>query len=127
MIYYKKYIPQIRRHLCALQLPTPEQWFVAASVMSPVYFGPSPTSKLGQLDEAISNANSFVRGNGILTNGTSIENRFSESRCAKALPIAMAAYKEGLPQHYLQEFHNAKVVFRLQNLSYEVIIRIGIF
>ena len=30
---------------------------------------------------------------------------FSELRCKKILPTAMAAYKEGLPQHYTQEYH----------------------
>ena len=30
---------------------------------------------------------------------------FSELRCKKILPTAMAVYKEGLPQHYTQEYH----------------------
>ena len=30
---------------------------------------------------------------------------FSELRCKKILPTAMAAYKDGLPQHYTQEYH----------------------
>ena len=38
--------------------------------------------------------------------------RFSENRCAKALPLAMAVYKEGNPPHYLEEFHNSKVKIR---------------
>ena len=37
--------------------------------------------------------------------------RFSKARCAKALPVAIAAYKEGLQSHYLEEYHNAKVDF----------------
>jgi len=35
---------------------------------------------------------------------------FSELRCKKILPTAMAAYKEGLPQHYTQEYHQAKLL-----------------
>ena len=30
---------------------------------------------------------------------------FSELRCKKILPSAMAAYREGLPQHYTTEYH----------------------
>ena len=35
--------------------------------------------------------------------------RFSEARCQRALPMAFAAYKEGLQPHYLEGYHNAKV------------------
>lgn len=45
----------------------------------------------------------------ILTNHIDIDVKFSEARCAKALPMAFAAYKEGLQSHYLAEVHNAKV------------------
>ncbi len=38
-----------------------------------------------------------------------VDLRFSELRCAKALPQALAAYKEGLPAHYVQEYHENKV------------------
>ncbi len=37
--------------------------------------------------------------------------RFSEYRCSKALPQAIAAYKDGLQAQYVEEFHNAKVGF----------------
>ena len=32
-------------------------------------------------------------------------------RCKKILPTAMAAYKEGLPQHYTQEYHQVIRIF----------------
>ena len=32
-------------------------------------------------------------------------------RCKKILPTAMAAYKEGLPQHYTQEYHQVIRLF----------------
>ena len=59
-------------------------------------------SKLGECDTDASQSNGFVRANSLLTHGTSVESRFSEARCAKSLPVAMATYKEGLPPHYLQ-------------------------
>ena len=46
-----------------------------------------------------------------LVNHVDIGARFSEARCSKALPLAFAAYKEGLQSHYLAEVHNAKVNF----------------
>ena len=90
------------------QLPTSEQWFIAASVMFPIYGGPIG-SKIGECDSAAFASNGFVRANSLLTHGMSVENRFSEARCAKSLPVAMATYKEGLPSHYLEDFHNTKV------------------
>ncbi|TRY75744.1 hypothetical protein TCAL_11106 [Tigriopus californicus] len=36
--------------------------------------------------------------------------RFSEQRCSKAHPLAFNAYKEGLPQYFTQDFHNAKLM-----------------
>ena len=35
---------------------------------------------------------------------------FSELRCKKILPAAMATYKEGLPLHYTAEYHQAKLL-----------------
>ena len=35
---------------------------------------------------------------------------FSELRCKKILPTAVAAYTEGLPPHYTAEYHNAKLL-----------------
>ena len=101
-----------------IEMPTSAQWFVSASLMFPVYGGPVG-SKLGECDTTASASNGFVRANSLLTHGTSVENRFSEARCAKSLPVAFSAYKEGLPTHYLEEYHNAKLlqamsVFSLQ-------------
>ena len=45
---------------------------------------------------------------------------FSELRCKKILPTAMAVYKEGLPQHYTQEYHQVGVSLA-SDLSYVVI------
>ena len=52
-----------------------------------------------------------------LVNHVDIGARFSEARCSKALPLAFAAYKEGLQSHYLAEVHNAKVSF-VNNLKF---------
>lgn len=49
------------------------------------------------------------KANNVLVYQTSVENQFSEARCAKALPLAIASYKEGLQSHYLQAYHSSKV------------------
>ncbi|KAK3104605.1 hypothetical protein FSP39_006005, partial [Pinctada imbricata] len=35
--------------------------------------------------------------------------RFSENRCNKVVPVAEAAYQDGLPTHYITDFHLSKV------------------
>ncbi|XP_063224663.1 nonsense-mediated mRNA decay factor SMG8 isoform X2 [Bacillus rossius redtenbacheri] len=35
--------------------------------------------------------------------------RFSEARCGKVLPVALAAYQEGLPPHYMRSYHERKL------------------
>ncbi|KAK8373994.1 hypothetical protein O3P69_016215 [Scylla paramamosain] len=45
------------------------------------------------------------------------EVRFSASRCAKVLPLALSAYKDGLPPHYTQMHHQEKLDLALTILS----------
>jgi len=42
---------------------------------------------------------------------------FSELRCKKIIPSALAAYKENLPQHYTAEYHQAKLLAALSVYS----------
>ena len=37
-----------------------------------------------------------------------VEGQFSESRCSKVLPLALAAYQENLPPHYGLQYHESK-------------------
>ena len=81
------------------QLPTAEQWYKFASACLEVIFsedGEDFDSPLGRVRQ-------------ILLSHVDIDLRFSESRCAKALPLAFSAYKDGLATHYLSEVHHAKV------------------
>ena len=55
----------------------------------------------------------------ILYSHIDIDTRFSESRCAKALPMAFAAYKENLQSHYLAEVHNAKMLQAMNVFSHQ--------
>lgn len=38
-----------------------------------------------------------------------IDTNFSERRCRKVQPIAMAAYQDNLPSHYNRNYHETKV------------------
>ncbi|CAG2174798.1 unnamed protein product, partial [Oppiella nova] len=46
-----------------------------------------------------------------------IDTRFSESRCAKVLPIAMGIYQDSLPSHYTRDFHERKLAHALQHFT----------
>ncbi|XP_042242622.1 protein smg8-like isoform X2 [Homarus americanus] len=45
------------------------------------------------------------------------EVRFSDARCAKVLPLAISAYKDGLPPHYTHMHHQEKLELALSVLS----------
>lgn len=54
---------------------------------------------------------------GTLQNLVETEVRFSDARCAKVLPLAISAYKDGLPPHYTQMHHQEKMELALSVLS----------
>ena len=91
-----------------LQLPTAEQWYKAMTVTleTLTMSDADPESHLGKVKQ-------------ILTNHIDIDSRFSDSRCAKALPMAFAAYQENLQSHYLAEVHNAKMLQAMNVFSHQ--------
>jgi hypothetical protein len=93
-----------------VQLPTSAQWYAGAAALLSVFCA-SPDS-FGGLDTDASG-----KANSMLAASTSLEMRFSEARCAKAVPLAVAAYNESLPSHYLEEYHNHKVPEDIQILG----------
>ena len=78
------------------ELPTSDHWYRGMTVV------------LDLLNDETFETMCKVRQ--ILTNHIDVDKRFSEARCAKSLPMAFAAYKEGLQSHYLAEVHNAKLL-----------------
>ena len=99
------------------ELPTSIQWYHGASCIFRL-LGP-PTEKLGFENEELSSTTGCVRANSVLESKTSIENRFSEARCAKALPNAITNYKEGLQSHYLYDYHQAKLLQAVTLFSHQ--------
>lgn len=46
------------------------------------------------------------------------DTRFSEQRCLKVLPLAVARYQEGLPPHYAKAEHEARLAIALGLFRY---------
>ena len=85
------------------QIPTLDIWAEAASVAYKVFLGDEAVPKQRQLMTFFNNAfNAPIR--------------FSEARCKKVLPLAFAAYQEGLPTHYTKAYHEGRVVIRNQEI-----------
>lgn len=42
-----------------------------------------------------------------------VETKFSEQRCMKVLPIALAKYQENLPSHYGKAEHEARLAMAM--------------
>lgn len=49
------------------------------------------------------------KGFNMLRSLLDVEGQFSEARCSKVLPLALAAYQENLPSHYSSQYHESKV------------------
>lgn len=52
--------------------------------------------------------------NSVLHNLLDTDVKFSEARCSKVLPLAIATYQENLPTHYTKEYHEGKVSVKLE-------------
>ena len=81
------------------QLPTAEQWYKGMTTVLELFT--DELSEMGKVQQT-------------LMNHVDVDVRFSEARCAKALPTAFAAYKDGLQSHYLAEIHSSKVCISSQ-------------
>lgn len=53
-----------------------------------------------------------------------IDAKFSEARCAKVLPLALATYQQNSPFHYTREYHENRVSF---SIRYILLSLIGVF
>lgn len=103
----KGFDDNIGRHAGAstFELPTPKEFFQIALKLKELLFAdnienPSLKTIMNSLHSSLD-----------------IDTRFSESRCAKVLPIAMNIYQDGLPPHYTREFHERKLAHALQHFS----------
>ncbi|KAJ8911497.1 hypothetical protein NQ315_014422 [Exocentrus adspersus] len=62
--------------------------------------------------EVVQNLYDLIMQNKILT-PLCTDTRFSEQRCLKVLPLALARYQEGLPSHYAKSEHEARLSIAL--------------
>ncbi|XP_060084858.1 nonsense-mediated mRNA decay factor SMG8-like [Ylistrum balloti] len=77
-------------------VPTCQTWFNVSSKLYNFFFGDTVS---GKAQATFNTLKSLLE--------TDI--RFSENRCNKVLPLAEAAYQEGLPTHYITNFHLTKL------------------
>ncbi|CAB3373921.1 Hypothetical predicted protein [Cloeon dipterum] len=80
------------------EIPPLSVWAVASSAIYKVLLGEETNSKQRQVL-------------GLLSNSFNVSIRFSEARCKKVLPMAFAAYQEGLPTHYTKAYHEGRLAF----------------
>ncbi|KAK2184845.1 hypothetical protein NP493_250g01048 [Ridgeia piscesae] len=78
------------------ELPTVEQWFLVCKELHTFFMVDQPES------HAWPHFNT-------LRSLLEIDTRFSESRCAKVLPLAESTYQDSLPQHYTKSYHLNKL------------------
>ncbi|KAI0238335.1 Protein SMG8 [Lamellibrachia satsuma] len=78
------------------ELPTVEQWFIVCKELHAFFM----------VDQPDSHAWPYFN---TLRSLLEIDTRFSESRCAKVLPLAESTYQDGLPQHYTKSYHLNKL------------------
>ena len=103
----KGFDDNIGRHAGAptFELPTPKEFFQIALKLKELLFS-----------ENIENSSLKTILNS-LHSSLDIDTRFSESRCAKGLPIAMSIYQDALPPHYTRDFHERKLAHALQHFT----------
>ncbi|XP_033764309.1 protein smg8-like [Pecten maximus] len=77
-------------------VPSCQTWFNVSSKLYNFFFGGTVS---GKAQATFNTLKSLLE--------TDI--RFSENRCNKVLPLAEAAYQEGLPTHYITNFHLTKL------------------
>uniref|UniRef100_A0A1B6D313 Nonsense-mediated mRNA decay factor SMG8 n=1 Tax=Clastoptera arizonana TaxID=38151 RepID=A0A1B6D313_9HEMI len=59
----------------------------------------------------------FASANSILHNLLDTDVKFSEARCSKVLPLAIATYQENLPPHYTKGYHERRVCLATHTTS----------
>ncbi|CAG2114914.1 unnamed protein product, partial [Medioppia subpectinata] len=104
----KGFDDNIGRHAAPpiFELPSAKEFFQTALKLKELLFG-STNGENASLKTILNSLHSSL----------DIDTRFSESRCAKVLPIAMSIYQDALPSHYTRDFHEHKLAHALQHFT----------
>lgn len=78
-----------------LQIPNARVWFDGANKLFDFLVLSNDTEEATEL----LNLKSYL----------DVDQRFSEARCNKVFPLAVATYQENLPSHYTKKYHETKV------------------
>lgn len=89
------------RHSSAnlFEVPVAEVWFEAANKLFDFFVLQSTKDDVSDFSN--------------LKNCLDVDQRFSEARCNKVFPLAIATYQENLPSHYTKKYHETKVTHAL--------------
>lgn len=92
------------------EMPSVDSWFEVANKLFEYFCG---DNDLVLSDEGYEKYPKTVDRSPIARGllALNIDTRFSEQRCLKVLPLALARYQETLPPHYTRAFHENRVRF----------------
>lgn len=91
-----------------LKVPNPATFFSVAKKAFSILVSETSDER-GEGDETISEKEPDLFEN--LRDHLDIDAKFSEARCAKVLPLALATYQQNSPFHYTREYHESRVSF----------------
>jgi protein SMG8 len=87
-----------------VQIPTAGVWFEVSDKAFNLFLScdqsPDNKSKSQQQQQLLSSLRGLL----------DTDVRFSEGRCGKVLPLAIATYQENLPPQYTRDYHESKVI-----------------
>jgi protein SMG8 len=86
-----------------MQIPTAGLWFEVSEKAFSLFLSCDQSldnkSKLQQQQQLLGSLHGLL----------DTDVRFSEGRCGKVLPLAVATYQENLPPQYTRDYHESKV------------------
>lgn len=99
LAFTKGFDDNVGRHsgMSVFELPTSKTWYTVANALYKLFFTNDPSSAVTK--DVLCALRSQI----------DVDGRFSEARCLKVLPVAAAAYQEGLPSHYSSEIHHSQL------------------
>lgn len=74
--------------------------------------------------ESEKSSSAFLSQSNVLYGLLDTDVKFSESRCGKVLPLAIATYQENLPTHYTREYHEGRVGNHMNHTMTKVSVKV---
>jgi protein SMG8 len=106
--FTKGFDDNVGRHIAPgyFEIPTAGVWFEVSNKAFSFFLGGEQSQdnrSKSQQQQLLSSLRSLL----------DTDVRFSEGRCGKVLPLAIATYQENLPPHYTRDYHESKLAHAL--------------